>query len=130
MSVDVLTAILAFAGAALGSAVGYRAARGATRVERDARRREEWGRRFTAALTAVTSSEPTQVASGHALLLQLIRSDQATEEDRREARAVLEVIATHRAGVDLRLVVPPEALDSAVLVEDNGVDEPPEGDDA
>jgi len=125
---EVLTAALAFAGAALGSAVGYRATLGATRVERDARRREEWGRRFTAALTAVTSSDLRQVDLGQALLMELVRSDLATDEDRREARAVLEVIATHRAGVDLRLV-PPEALDSAVLVEDNGVDEPSEGDD-
>ena len=126
---EVLTAVLAFAGAALGSAVGYRAALGATKVERDARRREEWGRRFTAALTAVTSSDPRQVDLGQALLMELVRSDLATDEDRREARAVLEVIATHRAGVDLRLVLPPEALDSAVVVEDNGVDEPVEGDD-
>jgi hypothetical protein len=126
---EVLTAVLAFAGAALGSAVGYRAALGATKVERDARRREEWGRRFTAALTAVTSADQRQVDLGQALLMELVRSDQATDEDRREARAVLEVIATHRAGVDLRLVSP-EALDAAVLVEDNGVDEPSEGDDA
>jgi hypothetical protein len=126
---DVLTAILAFAGAALGSAVGYRAALGATKVERDARRREEWGRRFTAALTAVTASHPRQVATGHALLRQLLRSDLATEEDRNEARAVLEVVATQQGFGDLRLVVPPEHLDEAEIVEDNGIEEPPEGED-
>ena len=126
---EVLTAVLAFAGAALGSAIAYRATLGATRVEHDARRREEWGRRFTAALTAVTSSDARQADLGQALLMELVRSDLATDEDRREARAVLEVIATHRAGVDLRLVVPPEALESAVVVEDNGGDEPMEGDD-
>ena len=54
---DALTAILAFAGAALGSAVGYRATAGATKVEREARRREEWGRRFTSALEAATSAD-------------------------------------------------------------------------
>ena len=126
---ELLTAILAFAGAAFGSAVGYRATLGATRVERDARRREEWGRRFTAALTAVTASDTRQADLGQALLMELVRSVLATDEDRREARAVLEVIATHRGGVDLRLVVPAEALDSAIVVEENGGEEPPEGDD-
>ena len=126
---ELLTAILAFAGAAFGSAVGYRATLGATRVERDARRREEWGRRFTAALTAVTASDVRQADLGQALLMELVRSDLATDEDRREARAVLEVIATHRGGVDLRLVVPAEALDSAIVVEENGGEEPSEGDD-
>jgi hypothetical protein len=119
MSMEVLTAVLAFAGAALGSAFAYRASLGATRVERDARRREEWGRRFTAALTAVTASDPSRVATGQALLLELVRSDLASEEDRREARAVLEVVATTGGGVDLRLV-PREVLDSAEVVEDTG----------
>jgi hypothetical protein len=126
---EVLTAVLAFAGAALGSAVGYRATAGATKVEREARRREEWGRRFTAALTAVTSSEPRQVDTGQALLVQLVQSDLATDEDRQEARAVLEVIATHRSGVDLHLVLPAEALSSAVLVEDTGDQDTREGED-
>jgi hypothetical protein len=121
VSMEVLTAILAFAGAAIGAGVGYRATRGATKVEGEARRREEWGRRFTSALTAVTGSEPTQVAAGHALLLQLIRSDLASEEDRREARAVLEVFATQRDDVDLRLV-PPRELNEAEIVEDTGDD--------
>jgi hypothetical protein len=127
--VELLTAALAFAGAGLGSGIAYRATLGATRVEREARRREEWGRRFTAALTAVTASEPRQVATGHALLLQLIRSDLATEEDRNEARAVLEVLAIRGEGpgADLRLL-PQEDLEVADIVEDTGGDQPAEGD--
>ena len=126
---ELLTAVLAFAGAALGAGFGYRAVMAATRMEREARRREEWGRRFTGALTAVTSTQPTQLALGHALLLELIRSDLATAEERREARAVLEVLATRRDDVDLRLVVAPEEVDQAQIVEDNGDEDPTEGDD-
>jgi hypothetical protein len=129
VSMEVLTAVLAFAGAALGAGVGYRATAGATRVEREARRREEWGRRFTSALTAVTASHPRQVATGHALLRELLRSGLATEEDRNQARAVLEVVATQQGYGDLRLVVPPEHLDEAEIVEDTGIEEPTEGED-
>ena len=96
---EVLTAVLAFAGAALGAGFGYRATLRATRVEHEARRREEWGRRFTAAMTAVTASHPRQVATGNALLRQLLRSDLATEEDRNEARAVLDRAAQSGATV-------------------------------
>ena len=44
---EVLTALLAFAGAALGSAIGYRATVGATKVERDGRRRASLSRQNT-----------------------------------------------------------------------------------
>ncbi len=126
---ELLTAALAFAGAALGAGFGYRATLRATRVEHDARRREEWGRRFTAAMAAVTASHPRQVATGNALLRQLLRSDLATEEDRKEARAVLEVVATIQHGYgDLHLVLPPEHLDEAEIVEDTEM-EPTEGGD-
>jgi hypothetical protein len=127
--VEVLTAMLAFAGAAVGAGVGYRASIRATGVEREARRREEWGRRFTAALTAVTASAASQVATGQALLLELVRSDLATEKDRSAARAVLEVVATNQGGVDLRLVVPPEDVESEYVVEETGSTESGKGDD-
>ena len=77
----------------------------------------------------MTSAQPTQLALGHALLLELIRSDLATDEERREARAVLEVLATRRDDVDLRLIVAPEEVDQAQIVEDNGVEDSTEGDD-
>lgn len=77
-----------------------------------ARRREEWGRRFTTGLEAVTSSDPRRRATGRALLVQLIRSGLATAEDRRQAAAVLDAVATHNPGGDLRLVLSEGHLDA------------------
>ena len=116
---EVLTAVLAFAGAALGAALGYRASIGATRVEREARRREEWGRRFTAALEAATSVDARARAAGRSLLVELIGSAVATDEDRREAAAVLEATAVDVHDARLRLV-PPDQLNDVDVVEHTG----------
>jgi hypothetical protein len=42
---------------------------------------------------------------------------------------VLEVVATNQGGVDLRLVVPPEDVESEYVVEETGSTESGKGDD-
>ena len=127
---EVLTAVLAFAGAALGSAsaIAPRCGQPGSSATRAGARNGVVG--SPRRMTAVTASHPRQVATGNALLRQLLRSDLATEEDRNEARAVLEVVATQQGFGDLRLVVPPEHLDEAEIVEDTGIEEPTEGEDS
>jgi hypothetical protein len=111
--VEVVVGLLAFVGGALGSGLGYAATRGATKVEREARMREEWGRRFTRALEGLMASDPVHRATGRALLVELMRSELASEQDRREASAALRAVA--RAPID--------SLEIAELVDDNGVDD-------
>ena len=123
---DLLVGLLAFGGAVVGSAVGYAAARGAAKVERAARAREEWGRRFTAALEAATSADGRGRAVGRALLVELMRSALASEQDRREASAVLQATAVDVPDARLRLVSP-DQLNEVEVVEDTGTAE--KGDD-
>ena len=54
---DALTALFAFLGAAAGSVLPFLASRASTKQEGAQGRREEWGRRFTAALEALTSAD-------------------------------------------------------------------------
>jgi len=127
MSVEIVSGVLAFCGAAVGSALAYLGTRAATKTEREARRREEWGRRFTSALEAVNSTDSTSRATGRALLVELLDSPLATEDDRRAARAVLEAAATHNEA-DLRLLLPPGSnLDDIDVVRDNGNSDGTEG---
>lgn len=116
-----LAGFLAFFGAGLGSAFAFWASRGATRTEREARRREEWGRRFTTALEGITSPDPISRATGRALLEELLDSDLASADDRRAAGAVLTAIATHNAR-DHRRIAPSGDLDDVQIVEDDGGD--------
>ena len=116
-----LGALLAFAGAVLGSAVVWLGTRRATDVERDARRKEEWGRRFTAALEAATSADRRRRSAGRSLLVELSASALASEEDRRQADAVLAAIAVDVRDPTLRLV-PPDQLNELVVLEDTGED--------
>lgn len=120
MAAEIVYGILAFVGAGIGSGFGFWATRGATKAEREARRREEWGRRFTAALEAITSSDDRRRAAGRALLVELMRSELATETDRAEAAAVLDAAATHNPGGDLRVIVSPGNLDDVDIVRDTG----------
>ncbi len=70
MAAEVLTGVLAFTGAGIGSTLGYVATRGAAKAERAARRREEWGRRFTIALEAYLSSDVGRRATGRTYLVE------------------------------------------------------------
>lgn len=130
MTVEIVAGTLAFLGAGIGSALAYLATRGATKAERAARKREEWGRRFTASLEAITSADPRRRATGRALLVELMRSELATEDDRRDAAAVLDAAATHNPGGDLRLILPAGDLDDVEIVRDTGSSDEHEGDDA
>jgi hypothetical protein len=64
MSTDIVVGVLAFVGAGAGAALAYVATRSATKAEREARRREEWGRGFTASLEAITSDRSHHRQSG------------------------------------------------------------------
>lgn len=108
----------------------YLATRGATMAEREARRREEWGRRFTTSLEAITSSDPRRRATGRALLVELMRSELATADDRQDAAAVLDAAATHNRGGDLRLILPAASLDGVDIVRETGRTDIGEGDGA
>jgi hypothetical protein len=120
MTSEIVVGVFSFLGAGIGSALAYLGTRGATRAERTARRREEWGRRFTAALEAVTSEDARRRATGRALLVELMRSELATDDDRREAAAVLEAAATHDLRGDLRMAPPTSNLDDVEIVRDTG----------
>jgi hypothetical protein len=117
----IVAGIFAFFGAGLGSAFAFWASRGATRAEREARRREEWGRRFTTALGALTSADSVTRFAGRALLRELLESELASEDDRKAAEAVLAAIATHN-NRDQEVAVPPGDLDDVDIVQDNGDD--------
>ena len=121
----IVAGFLAFFGAALGSAFAFWASRGATRTEREARRREEWGRRFTTALEGITSPDPISRATGRALLEELLDSDLASADDRRAARAVLDAAATHNARG--RIVLPEDNVDDLEVLRDNRGKDRPEG---
>jgi len=128
-SVELANGLLAFIGAGIGSGLAYLATRSATRAEREARRREEWGRRFTAALDAITSAATRRRATGRALLVELMRSGLATDDDRKEAAAVLDAAATQHPGGDLRLILPAGNLDDVEIVRDTGPRDQDEGDE-
>jgi hypothetical protein len=120
MTSEVVVGVFSFLGAGIGSVLAYLGTRSATRAERTASRREEWGRRFTAALQALTSEDARRRATGRALLVALMRSELATEDDRREAAAVLEAAATHDLRGDLRMAPPAGDLDDVEIVRENG----------
>src|SRR5438552_10664571 len=118
---EALTALLAFLGAAVGSSLAFVAARAATKLEDAQGRREEWGRRFAMALEALTSPDDQAAAVGRALLRALLRSELATDDDRRAAFAVAEAGATNTPDDgDLRVAVPNDEVDSVRIIEENG----------
>ena len=67
---DWLTPLLAFVGAALGAGATWWGMRRETTQQDRQGQREEWGRRFTAALADITDSDPDpdQVRSARALI--------------------------------------------------------------
>jgi len=117
---EFLAALFAFLGAGVGSGLAFWTSRSQTSVEREARRREEWGRRFTTALDRATSPDPAARRAGRALLRALLASELATADDRLEAQRVLDAIATGDGGRDLRLLLPSGNLDDVAIVRDTG----------
>jgi hypothetical protein len=131
MTTELVAGLLAFVGGGLGSGLAFWATRNATEVDRVERRREEWGRRFTSALDALTSTDNQRAATGRALVRELMRSELATADDRSAATAVLDADATHDpTGTELRSIVAPEELDDTRIVQDTETNEPREGGDS
>ena len=95
-----MTPVLAFAGGGGGAWLSYRAARrdtisrqegerhDLTQRERQGRR-EEWGRRFTAALDDIASAEFRRRELGRAVLVHLSKSPLAGDDERELAGVVL-----------------------------------------
>jgi len=128
MTTELVTGVLAFLGAGLGSGLAFWATRSSTAQDKRQGALEEWGRRFTAALEALTSDDARRREIGRRLLVQLLSSSLATEDDRATAAALLDASAIYvgtPAG-DLRAVVEPGELDDTRVVEDDESD-PEEG---
>jgi hypothetical protein len=84
-----LVPVLAFLGGVLGGSLSFLAARAGNNQREMQGRREEWGRRFTAALTAVGDPDPRRRQLGRALLVQLAKSALASDEERQVADRLL-----------------------------------------
>lgn len=109
MSTDWGTALLAFVGGALGAALSYLAVVRGDRLREVAARREEWGRRFTAALDDLGDDSARRRLLGQTLLEELSGSALATDEERRLAVEVLtQAAATTADGHDLRTLTDDE----------------------
>ncbi|GAA1878822.1 hypothetical protein [Lapillicoccus jejuensis] len=103
MSTDWGTALLAFLGGAVGAALSYLAVVRGDALRETAARREEWGRRFTAALDDLGDDSARRRLLGQTLLEELSGSPLATDEERRLAVEVLtQAAATTPDGHDLR----------------------------
>lgn len=103
MSTQWGTALLAFLGGALGAALSYLAVVRGDALREVAARREEWGRRFTAALDDLGDDGARRRLLGQTLLEELSGSPLATDEERRLAVEVLtQAAATTADGQDLR----------------------------
>ncbi|HCB03954.1 MAG TPA: hypothetical protein PLZ93_12850 [Nocardioides sp.] len=100
-----MVGLIAFVGAVLGSVLGYLGAVRSTRAEGLARRREEWGRRFTHALELSLSGNALARRPGIALLELLGSSELATREERSYVRAVLASTSFGERPATLRTLV-------------------------
>jgi len=129
VTVDWWTPVLAFLGGGGGAWLSYRAARRDTVARQEGERhdltqregqgrREEWGRRFTAALDDIASDEFRRRELGRTVLVHLSGSELATAEERELADVVLERGALLEDDGDV-LPTPPEGI----LVDDLRVEE-------
>lgn len=122
MSSEWLTALLAFVGAGLGAGLTYAAALRGDRLRETAARREEWGRRFTAALDDLGDGSARRRRLGQVLLERLASSDLASREERSLAREMLaEAASSTPEGRDLQTLLGPDLdLDDIEFVPDTG----------
>ena len=122
-----LTALLAFLGAGLGAGLTYAAALRGDRQRDTAARREEWGRRFTAALDDLGDASARRRRLGQVLLERLASSDLASREERSLARDMLaEAARSTPEGRDLATLLGPDLdLDDIEFVPDTGSDPEP-----
>jgi hypothetical protein len=127
---DWLIPASALVGAASGGVLSYFGARAGTRSDDRATeqrelagRREEWGRRFAAALSLLGEREERDRLIGRALLAQLLDSDLATEEDRATAAQILAADALDApTAAALRALPSGRGLDSVEFVQDDSWD--------
>lgn len=133
--VDWVTPVLAFVGGGGGGWLSYRAARRDTLARQEDERhdltqregqgrREEWGRRFTAALDDIASPDFRRRELGRAVLVHLSDSVLATREEKELAELVLDTGARLEDDGDL-LVDPPEGImvDDFRVEEDDGTED-------
>ncbi len=104
----------------LGAGLAYVGAWLGTRQRESQGRREEWGRRFTAALQAINSDDLRSRMLGRTLLAELAKSELASAEERSLSHTLLtEEARFDPHGTDLRLVVASPELDAVVFLEDD-----------
>lgn len=121
---DWLTPLLAFVGAALGASATWWGMRRETAQQERQGQREEWGRRFTAALADITDSDPRRREIGRVVLVELAGSALATAEERRLAEQVLDAGARlDDAGDDVTARPAGVLVDELVFVEDTDAEE-------
>ncbi|KRE41907.1 hypothetical protein ASG74_05325 [Knoellia sp. Soil729] len=126
-------AILAFVGAAVGSGASFYAARRDTQAQASAAAddlhqrerasaREEWGRRFTAALADLNSDDSFRRRQfGRIVLAALVDSDLTSPEDRQLLEDVLLAHARFdQEGDEVGLGAQGMAVDDVRVVEDDG----------
>ncbi|WP_353950634.1 hypothetical protein V6K52_13460 [Knoellia sp. S7-12] len=126
-------AILAFVGAAVGSGASFYAARRDTQAEsvaaaRDltqreqASTREEWGRRFTAALADLNSDDSFRRRHfGRIVLGAMVNSDLTSPEDRRLLEDIMLAHARFdQEGDEVGLGAEGMLVDGVRVVEDDG----------
>lgn len=119
-----LVPVLAFLGGGLGGSLSFLAARAGNNQREMQGRREEWGRRFTAALTAVGDPDPRRRQLGRALLVRLAQSALASAEERQLAdRLLYEDVRyePHRGGLPANDDDP--ELDAIAFIEDDEADD-------
>lgn len=110
----------------VGAGLAYLGAWAGTRQRERQGRREEWGRRFTAALTAMGGDEERARMIGRALLSELSRSEIASEEERRLADYLLQADADYALRGRAGPMVAPRGLDRIRVVrETEGSGGPP-----
>ena len=111
-----------------GAGLAYFGARAGTGQREKQGRREEWGRRFTAALEAVGGIDERQRLFGRVLLVELARSQLATDDERQLAADLLFADTRYNPGnADLRIVNGEQELDRTPFIVDDEVDDRTEG---
>lgn len=114
-----ISPILSFAGAGLGASLSYVCARAGVRQQEAQSRREEWGRRFTAALDGAGQPEPQRRLLGLLLLDKPAHSSLVIAEGREFAEELLvDAARCDNAGADLRLVQGGPEMDALRLIEE------------
>jgi hypothetical protein len=117
---DWLAPALSFVGGGAGAWLAFITARSSTQQAEAAGRREEWGRRFAQALGLLADEHPRQRQIGRALLVQLLDSELATDDDRATADRIIALDA-EPTRTQLAALPAPDELDAARFVRDDGL---------